>query len=61
MKDLPHHMKKLNRQVIRSEHREQVNEEVYSNEVIKAPAKEQTMYRDKKRAKQRKKSKCKEP
>ena len=29
MKDLPHHMKKLNRKVIRSTHREEKEEETY--------------------------------
>ena|SRR3990167_984787 len=30
MKDLPHHIKKLNREVIRSAHREEMSEETYN-------------------------------
>jgi hypothetical protein len=30
MKDLPHHMKKLNRQIVRSAHREELDEENWS-------------------------------
>lgn len=33
MKDLPHHLKKLNRQIIRSLHREELDEEAYSLEM----------------------------
>ena len=54
MKDLPHHMKKLNRQVIRSEHRAEREENSYQGEVIKAPAQEQTVHQKKKQAKIRK-------
>ncbi len=54
MKDLPHHIKKLNRQVVRSEHRDEMEEEAYSGEVLKAPAQEQTPRQVKKQAKQRK-------
>ena len=54
MKDLPHHIKKLNRQVIRSKHRAEMHEESYEGEVLKAPTQEQTPRQAKKQAKQRK-------
>ena len=47
MKDLPHHMKKLNRLVIRSTHREELDEEAYE---LTAPRK-QTARQVKKQAK----------
>ncbi len=37
MKDLPHHMKKLNRRIVRSAHREELAEEEY-DQVIAAPS-----------------------
>lgn len=50
MKDLPHHIKKLNRRVIRSSHREDVEEEMYAQETIRRP---QTEHQRKKQAKAR--------
>ena len=40
MKDLPHHMKKLNRRVIRSEHREMELESFELNQSMQAPQNE---------------------
>lgn len=48
MKDLPHHMKKLNRRVIRSEHREEINEEAFN---MTSPPRKQTVKQIKKQAK----------
>lgn len=50
MKDLPHHMKKLNRQVIRSLHREEMDEETYTLMFSSMPRK-QTEKQIKKQAK----------
>ena len=47
MKDLPHHMKKLNRRVIRSEHREELDDESF---ILSTPRK-QTLRQVKKQAK----------
>lgn len=47
-------MKKLNRQVVRSEHRVEMNEKSDQREVLKAPTQEQTPRQAKKQAKQRK-------
>ena len=44
MKDIPHHMQKINRQVIRSEHREALFEE-------ETPPRKQTAHQIKKQAK----------
>lgn len=51
MKDLPHHIKKLNRQVIRSEHREEMEDEAYSL-IVPSPPKKQTQRQIKKQAKE---------
>ena len=48
MKDLPHHMKKLNRRVIRSEHREEAEEDAFS---LFDPPRKQTPEQVKKQAK----------
>jgi hypothetical protein len=48
MKDLPHHMKKLNRRVIRSEHREEMDEEAFN---MISPPRKQTVKQVKKQAK----------
>lgn len=37
MKDLPHHMKKLNRRIIRSEHRLELEDEDYANRLPNLP------------------------
>jgi len=50
MKDLPHHMKKLNRRVVRSEHREEVSEEAEDFSLF-APPRKQTEKQVKKQAK----------
>jgi hypothetical protein len=50
MKDLPHHLKKLNRRVIRSLHREEMAED--QTDSITAP-REQTLHQKKKQAKER--------
>lgn len=50
MKDLPHHMKKLNRRVIRSEHREEAAEEAETFSLFSPPRK-QTPEQVKKQAK----------
>lgn len=50
MKDPAHHMKKLNRRVIRSEHREEMNEEAYELE-LPSPPRKQTDRQVKKQAK----------
>lgn len=50
MKDLPHHMKKLNRLIIRSEHREEMDDEAYSM-TAPIPARKQTPRQVKKQAK----------
>ncbi len=47
MKDLPHHMQKLNRQIIRSEHREELKGE----DLIATPPRKQTAHQAKKQAK----------
>jgi hypothetical protein len=51
MKDLPHHMKKLNRQVIRSMHREELEEEEFDLSSI--PPQKQTEREIKKQHKQK--------
>jgi hypothetical protein len=48
MKDLPHHIKKLNRRVIRSNHREEMEEEAFD---LLAPPRKQTERQVKKQAK----------
>lgn len=50
MKDLPHHIKKLNRQVIRSNHREEMEEEAFE---IAPLWQKQTIRQEKKQAKAR--------
>ena len=51
MKDLPHHVKKLNRQVVRSEHREILADE---DDVLKmTPPRKQTPHQLKKQKKAR--------
>jgi hypothetical protein len=49
MKDLPHHIKKLNRNVLRSLHREEQQEEVFTP----TPPRKQTERQIKKQAKER--------
>lgn len=51
MKDLPHHIKKLNRRVIRSAHREELEEEAWAE----MPPRTQTQRQLKKQAKQKQK------
>ena len=51
MKDLPHHMKKLNRRVIRSTHREEQEEETF--DAIASPVRKQTDREMKKIAKRK--------
>lgn len=51
MKDLPHHIKKLNRRVIRSTHREEMGEEAYSSQMPSPPPQKQTVRQLKKQAK----------
>ena len=48
MKDLPHHIKKLNRRVIRSNHREELEDEAYD---LALPPRKQTEQQIKKHAK----------
>lgn len=50
MKDLPHFIKKLNRRIIRSEHREEMDEEAFAQTVAFMPRK-QTVRQLKKQAK----------
>ncbi len=50
MKDLPHHMKKLNRRVIRSMHREEMDEEAYE-EMPDVPTQEATARQRRKKTK----------
>jgi len=50
MKDLPHHMKKLNRRVIRSMHREEMDEEAY-DEMAEIPTQAVTARQRRKKAK----------
>jgi hypothetical protein len=50
MKDLPHHIKKLNRKVIRSVHREEQDEEAFD---LKSPPRKQTERQIKKQAKEK--------
>lgn len=51
MKDLPHHMKKLNRRVIRSMHREELEEEAFELPAI--PPQKPTARTLRKKAKQK--------
>lgn len=57
MKDLPHHIKKLNRHVIRSLHREELEEEAYDLLTPPPPQKRLTAKQAKKQAKEREKQK----
>jgi len=41
MKDLPHHLKKLNRQILRSLHREETDEEAYEVSTPRKPTERQ--------------------
>lgn len=50
MKDLAHHIKKLNRRVIRSAHREEIAEEEFD---LAGEVREQTVHQKKKQAKER--------
>lgn len=50
MKDLPHHLKKLNRKILRSAHREEMYEEEFG---LAGEPREQTIHQEKKQAKQR--------
>lgn len=60
MKYLPHHIKKLNRRVIRSEHREEQSKEAFN---IASPPRKQTAKQIKKQAKAKltKKGKARAP
>ena len=51
MKDIPHHMKKLNRRVIRSAHREEMEETVWNPTIFESPPRKQTLSEEKKIAK----------
>lgn len=51
MKDLPHHMKKLNRRIVRSAHREEVGEEIYDLEMPVLLPRQQSVKAAKKQAK----------
>lgn len=51
MKDLPHHMKKLNRRILRSAHREEMEEEAF--ETLPSPPRKQTQREMKKIAKRK--------
>ena len=53
MKDLPHHIKKLNRQVIRSVHRLEMEEEAYDLSLPSPPPRQQSERQIKKQAKAR--------
>jgi len=53
MKDLPHHIKKLNRQVIRSTHREELEDEAFDLSMPSPPEWERTERQKKKQAKAR--------
>ena len=53
MKDLPHHIKKLNRKVIRSLHRDELAEETYDLITPPPPSRKQTERQRKKQAKAR--------
>lgn len=58
MKDLPHHIKKLNRRVIRSMHREEEAEEAYDLSLPSPPPRKKSERAKKKQAKlQRKQEK----
>lgn len=61
MKDLPHHLKKLNRRVIRSLHREEMEDEAY--EMPDIPPQKPTLRQLKKKAKikMRKETRAKVP
>ena len=54
MKDLPHHQKKLNRQVVRSMHKNELEEEAYEMTTPGIPEWERTEKQKKKQAKARK-------
>lgn len=43
MKDLPHHIKKLNRRVIRSVHREELEEENYDENTTALPPRKKSL------------------
>jgi hypothetical protein len=51
MKDLPHHVKKLNRRVIRSSHREAQAEEEYEMNQIPSPSPQRPKTQERKQAK----------
>ena len=51
MKDLPHHIKKLNRRVIRSKHREECSEEAYRSIDEAILSHRKTEWQEKKQAK----------
>jgi hypothetical protein len=53
MKDLPHHVKKLNRRVIRSVHREEMEDEAFDLAMPSPPPRKQTERQIKKQAKER--------
>lgn len=51
MKDLPHHIKKLNRRVVRSVHREELQEEAYDLSLPSPPSPPRSKRQIKKQAK----------
>lgn len=51
MKDLPHFMKRLNRKVIRSEHREEESEAAFARKAVSEMSRKQTLRQKKKQAK----------
>ncbi len=48
MKDLPHHIKKLNRQVVRSIHREEMENANFDEGMLASPPRKQTQREQKK-------------
>jgi hypothetical protein len=53
MKDLPHHMKKLNRQVVRSIHHEEMEDANFENKLPSPPNWKPTAHQIKKQAKEK--------
>lgn len=53
MKDVPHHMKKLNRQVVRSVHHEEMQDVQFENKMPDLPNWKQTKSQMKKQAKEK--------
>jgi len=53
MKDLPHHIKKLNRRVIRSVHREEMEEESFDENMPALPPRKESIEEQRKMAKRK--------